>query len=328
MELDFNKVGTVDENLTFQITSSMIPSINKKQTIYHYTSINGIKSILDKKKLWFTNIDYMNDKHEVIEGLKQFEKAGKKLYGDGYDKHCKKIISKLKKQKNKVFVCCFSLDRDELSMWNYYTKDINNQGYNIGFDYKNLIISLLKNNKELHGCGLSFGNVDYCLSEKTYAHKAYDMVTESLKAIFASLACWLKGEKRSQAEMPESDVPYVKYFGEEPCFRRAPSFDTVYFMKKPCFSKENEFRIAIKATDEALEKIKNANKYKFRESNGILIPYVELEFSVADIIGITFSPTTKVDLSMRSMEDYCCYNGINPKELKEGIKKSKIPVRF
>lgn len=306
----------------------MIPNINKKQTIYHYTSINGIKNILGERKLWFTNIDYMNDKHEVTEGLKQFEKAGNKTYGQEFITHSKKIISKLKKQKNNVFVCCFSLDRDELSMWNYYTKDINNQGYNIGFDYKNLVISLLKNNEELHGCSLSLGNVDYCLSKKTYAHKAYDMVAESLKVIFASLTCWLKGEKQSQAEMPESDIPYAKYFGEEPCFRRSPSFDTVYFMKKSCFSKENEFRIVIQATDEALENLKKSKKYKFRESNGILIPYIELEFNIEDIIGITFSPTTKSDLALRSMEDYCCYNGINPEELKEGIKKSRIPVRF
>ena len=328
--MEFTKSGIIEKELLYQINALMIPSINKKQSVYHYTSTGGLKSILKEKSLWFTNVDYMNDRYEVKQGLSQFEKVGKKMYGDGdgYDKHCKKIISKLKKEKNKVFVCCFSLDRDELSMWNYYTKDINNQGYNIGFDYKNLVISLLKNNEELNGCSLSFGNIDYCLSKKNYAHQTYDMVTETLKVLFARFACWIKGEKQIQPDVPEFNLPYVKYFGEEPIFRRSPSFDTVYFMKKPCFSKENEFRIVIQTTDEALENMKGAGKYKFRESNGILIPYLELKFNVEDIIGLAISPTVKSDLSTRSVDDYCLYCGINPKELNEGILKSKIPVRF
>jgi len=58
-------------------------------------------------------------------------------------------------------------------MWNYYTKDINNQGYNLGFDYKKLVVSLLKNNPKLHGCKFTFGKVDYCLSEDTYARRRW-----------------------------------------------------------------------------------------------------------------------------------------------------------
>ncbi len=322
--MEFNKTGfIVKENLS-KVNSSMIPDINKTETIYHYTSIGGTKSILDRKKLWFTNIDYMNDKREAFEGLNQFEKIADKVYGKEFGEKAKAIIAKYKKQKNQVFVCCFSLDKDELAMWNYYTKDINSQGYNIGFNYKNLVVSLLKNNEELHGCGFSFGKVDYCLSENTYASKAYDMLTETLKGVYSTI----DSDVDKKSISPEFDLPYVKFFGEEPVFKQSPSFNTVYYMKQPCFAKENEFRIVIRATDEALKALKDSDKYKFRESHGALIPYIELDFNIEDVMGITLSPTVQSDLAIRGIEDFCFYCGIDTSDLKEGIRKSKIPVRF
>ena len=46
-------------------------------------------------------------------------------------------------------------------MWNYYTKEINNQGYNIEFNDKKLVASILHSNSVLDGCDISFGIVDY-----------------------------------------------------------------------------------------------------------------------------------------------------------------------
>ena len=41
-----------------------------------------------------------------------------------------------------MFVCCFSLDNDSLPMWNYYIKEINNQGFNIEFSDKKIANTL------------------------------------------------------------------------------------------------------------------------------------------------------------------------------------------
>lgn len=70
-----------------------------------------------------------------------------------------------------LFACCFSLKEDSLPMWNYYTKEINSQGYNIEFDDKKLVESILRSNPVLDGCSFSFGNVDYSKdNDSEYSH--------------------------------------------------------------------------------------------------------------------------------------------------------------
>ncbi len=46
----------------------------RAKSVYHYTSIGGLESILRNKTLRFTNIKYMNDKDEIIAGLDSIAK--------------------------------------------------------------------------------------------------------------------------------------------------------------------------------------------------------------------------------------------------------------
>ena len=98
----------------------------------------------------------MNDKDEIIAGLESFSKDS-----DVFEKQQSELRSILSDSQENVFVCCFSLDNDSLPMWNYYTKEINNQGFNIEFSDKKLVESLLRLNPDLDGCNFSFGTVDY-----------------------------------------------------------------------------------------------------------------------------------------------------------------------
>ena len=85
-----------------------------------------------------------------------------------------------------TFVCCFSLDEDSLPMWNYYTKEINNQGYNIEFDDRKLAESILRNNSALDGCALSFGMVYYSKNNDSAFSKI--IVDEILTALNLSVS--------------------------------------------------------------------------------------------------------------------------------------------
>lgn len=129
---------------------------HRAKPIYHYTSIGGLESILRNKTLRFTNIKYMNDKDEIIARLDSIAKDCRA--SEETRKQLRSAITNLGVQ---VFVCCFSLKEDSLPMWNYYTKEVNSQGYNIEFDDKKLIESILRSNPVLDGCYVSFGNVDY-----------------------------------------------------------------------------------------------------------------------------------------------------------------------
>lgn len=98
----------------------------------------------------------MNDKAEIIAGLDSLAKVC-----NVSEEEREQMRSAFINYGMQTFVCCFSLEDDSLLLWNYYTKEINNQGYNIEFDDKKLIKSILHNNPLLDGCGLSFGVVDY-----------------------------------------------------------------------------------------------------------------------------------------------------------------------
>ena len=328
--LDFNKIGVIDKDLLDKISPEMIPNIISQPSIYHYTSINGIKEILRSKKLWFTHIDYMNDRDEVIAGAEQLRKVGLENYAGQYSEIIKSEADQISKQDHKAFVCCFSLKRDELSMWNYYTKDTNNQGYNLGFDYKKLVVTLLKNNPELHDCKFTFGKVDYCLSEDTYATQMYHHSIDNISEALLKIASLISNEKvdNSILKKDKPEYPFVKYYGEEPIFRQVPSLDVLFLMKRPCFSVEEEFRLVIQVTKDALGELEKQNKYKYRISNGLLVPYLDLAIDTDALTGAALSPTATQDLAERSIKDYCTYCNIDTTTLPEGIVKSKIPVRF
>lgn len=237
---------------------------------------------------------------------------------------------KISEKDHKTFICCFSLQRDELAMWNYYTKDVHNQGYNLGFNFKELVISVLRKNPELHGCKFTFGKVDYCIDENTYASQVYHQSIANINDTLSTLISLLsdKDYKKKESEVKTFDLPVIKYYGNEPMFRQYPTLDVLYFMKRPCFSTEAEFRIAIQINNEALEVLKGSKKYKYRVSNGLLIPYLDLEIDMNSMTGIALSPTINSDLAERSIRDYCNYCNIDTSKFSEGLIQSNIPVRF
>ena len=38
--------------------------------LYHYKDVNAVKSILERKKLWLTDVRFLNDAEEMSEGFK------------------------------------------------------------------------------------------------------------------------------------------------------------------------------------------------------------------------------------------------------------------
>lgn len=336
--LDLTKVGVIDNTKVDLLNRELIPDLfvegSDCKSVYHYTSIGGVEGVL-KGTLRFTDIRYMNDREEVIAGLLEFRKSYMRSESDEFIRLREREIQK--NMNLRTFVCCFSLDRDSLAMWNYYTKDINNKGYNIGFDYKDLIIGIMKKNSELDGCKLMFGKLDYINKEETYAQLTEKQLRNNLIAGLEGLvkACNSLAGKETSEPLPREDLSELvvwKYCGESNRFNKVIGSDAAYFMKRPCFSIESEFRIVIQIPDDVLEKIKNTTdgniKYKFRQSGGILIPYLEIEYDKDSLTGMMFSPTVNDELAEQSIKDYCRYCDIDPEKLPEGIEKSTIPVRY
>lgn len=345
MEIERNIEDTsIDHNLLLNSKLTFRKN-TKAKSIYHYTSIGGLQGILSRKSLRFTNIKYMNDKDEIIAGLDSMAKAC-----NASEKERNELLSFFANHGMQTFVCCFSLEDDSLPMWNYYTKEINSQGYNIEFDDKKLIESILRSNPVLDGCELAFGNVDYSKdNDSEYSRTITSEIMSSMelsvsklflavvKGTFAkqsshidesALKDWEERISQSEKKQRFSDLPIYFYNGKKCSFEKNSSGDYLYFIKRDCFRQEREFRIVISVPDERLSQMAKAGIYQFRISNGVLIPYLELNFSENVVKSLTISPTVQSDLVEQSIQDFMNYCECGIHDFSTFIKHSKVPVRF
>lgn len=343
MEVNLNKT-MIDYNLLKSSKLSFRKNTKAKQ-IYHYTSIGGLQGILDSKTLRFTNIKYMNDKDEIIAGLDSMAKAC-----NVSDEDREKLLSAFVSHGTQTFVCCFSLEEDSLPMWNYYTKEINSQGFNIEFDDKKLVESILRNNPVLDGCDFAFGNIDYSKdNDSEYSRiitseilSSMEMAISKVFLTVAKVALNKKSSNITESALKEweekitdsekkqklSNLPIYFYNGENCSFEKSTSGNYLYFVKREYFKQEREFRIVITVPDELLPKMAQEKVYKFRISNGVLVPFIELKFTEDVVKSITISPTVQSDLIELSIQDFLNYCKFKVHDFTLFIKHSKVPVRF
>lgn len=55
-------------NVEMEMESIYKLSVNNVQRLYHYTSLEGVQSIMQERDFWISNIRYMNDSHEFENG--------------------------------------------------------------------------------------------------------------------------------------------------------------------------------------------------------------------------------------------------------------------
>lgn len=108
--------------------------------LYHYTTAEGLKGMIETQELWATDIFYLNDWKEFYHGRAEFkrvleEKLASAVGKDTCEKKIARVVSDLLEKpsplgSNRVFVCSFSEKGNDLSQWRAYCHD---GGYSIGF---------------------------------------------------------------------------------------------------------------------------------------------------------------------------------------------------
>jgi|GEM_PF-3795445 len=107
----------------------------EKNPIYHYTTYEGIKGILETRRLYHTDYRYFNDPTEIKYGQGIIIET--LLESDIDIEHKKLLIQVLNDFFNNfdsqmsIYICCFSAKIDELALWRYYAS--NGTGFAIGF---------------------------------------------------------------------------------------------------------------------------------------------------------------------------------------------------
>lgn len=286
----------------------------KYTPVFHYCSIEVMKSILQSKKLWFTDAKYLNDLQEFtyIQNvyrqvcLKQGDKIDKDffdvIYNDelfskieGYKKEylissAGNPIIHFEKELCRVFVCCFSFESDELMMWNYYGG--NNAACNIEFSLMFPSMS-------------SFDGIELRKSSVLYGEESYNAVKEILNQVYT---IW----KKAQGKICNIDIQE---------FLVSQLNGLRLFLKNGAFKNEKEYRLVLLVPENKIDEI----GLKFFVRGNMLIPYIEINLDDinAEIKGIKLGPYAGNELNKYSVKELLKINGLN----EISVTASKVPIR-
>ncbi len=113
-------------NLVEEFRKTFIPE-NLPEFLYHYTSLEAFKGIIENEEMWATATNHLVDRKEITvaksiapEVLEEREKdfIGKEeLYNE-----CKMFIESYDMNKGYQFICSFTEEEDLLSQWEEYCR--------------------------------------------------------------------------------------------------------------------------------------------------------------------------------------------------------------
>lgn len=299
---------------------------------YHYTSLAGLKGILESRTFFFTDSQFLNDYREKVNINQELDRFWS-LNKNEYDLRFYKLLSGIRIKDHedtgysyfsedgniircRYYVFSLSTNGDSLSMWKYYSKGNDYQGYCLSiFDYAlgDEWIDLQEENEVV----IIAGCVKYELDEKQ------TIIYETVNHLYN---IWQKYEISDRLE---------KKIIQE--FETWLSIKAIFF-KDNCFKDENETRYVAIVPIEQLSSLKYEYKgnshtmYDFRIVNDMLVPYIKIPFHYwnADfcyvINAIRVGPSHTFLQKKKSLEmfieslDYklnCC-----------PIIESEIPVRY
>ena len=292
----------------------------------HYTSPSGLLGIFDSQtpSLFLTEYDSLNDTKErkdIFEILKKYcdkqlaeQKISEELYNDilsisqsdlfaitriideelllSNGEKVKGITSSSDEECH-TYICSFSKNNDSLPMWRMYSKAEHYEGFCIEFspsafseNYNNFSLELVK--------------VIY--NEK----KKLDLIENVLSPIIKHYDSANKRDK-------EYLLSILKFMIKR--------FQFVF--KNKSFSYEKEIRaiLHIPKTEKSIEG--KISERKYRQSNGLIVPYVKYNIDKIHVKSITLAPTIKEQTAINNLEDYLCSKNMN----HVNIIASDIPIR-
>lgn len=277
---------------------------NSIQRLYHYTSLDGFQSIMQKRDFWISNIRYMNDSYEfengkaiceeVIESkLTMYDNDEIKRYLYGLRNVCDQSTSLgwYKIKSKDIFALSFCNNGDILTQWQFY----GNEGISIGFENSTKVVD-----------SITFMNEDQ------YEEEIKEINPDKFEKIL------------------NVGIDFINRFSNsvEVCIKEISDTLFYYFalMKDAHFEHERELRFLYYLN-------KDNKRIHFRKRDGILLPYIKMKildvncrphknFPVTDIV---VAPSSQKEYVADSVKYFLEKSGYE--YLVDKVRISEIPYR-
>ncbi|NQV19378.1 MAG: hypothetical protein HQ534_12655 [Armatimonadetes bacterium] len=322
------KIEDKMKKITLTSINNSLYEIDEKYTesyqgrlLSHYTNMNSLISIISTGYFWASNSMFLNDKSEIIHLKKVIEKNIKRYFPkEDISEFTKWVMKHFDHVSDKVskntFIVSFSTEQDSLPLWSNYSF---NYGCSINLSYNDILSNinintppLLSNNirnKKIDKIFIDSGLVIYDNSTKS------KIINEYLKILYSLLK---KIPLKSIEEIKSNEwiIPIIKRI-----FTRL--FMIASLTKENYFESESEFRFICNVDVESQSSLLN-----FRESNGLIIPYIKMNSLFRNIklpiISITLGPRNNAEKAKVGLKKFLNSKGYTNFE----ILQSKIPLRY
>ncbi len=303
------KLKDIDKELKRNLSDE---KFNNGVLINHYTSPEGLKGILSNGQLWFSNAKFLNDKTEtnyIYSILPKTPDPYDLLLDEKFFKYIRNIADSFLKDDacdiddicispTDFYVASFSQDKDNLELWNYYTKTPDSVGYNVSF-YQSAFMS----EEENKNCYKFIkGKVIYKLKDQ---QKLIKNILKEYNNFYKTYKQEIETNERNKLKFLKQLINMLELHN--------------MFFKHSAFQNEKEFRCVIYYIKDYEQ-----TSYDFRIVNGIFLPYLKINFEKADVSSITISPANDQQILKDSLEFYTKLNNYG----NVRIYTSKIPKRY
>lgn len=213
-----------------------------------------MRYILQNANIFATNLKYMNDSEEYVNGVKELSKII-----NAQKSECvitEEMVQKYYGKTSDSYSISFSTERDLLSQWSMYAKE-SGVSLRMEFDSKQTYIIKEKDggnedDKKIECLGLKPKKVYYC-TENTMSKSSYQKVKERIEKQLLDVKknkLALKDMESNVKEIWEENIPYIKRYE---------------------FKAEEEYRLVFRQ-EEWIQEF----KVEYRLDKNVLKPYVDV----------------------------------------------------
>lgn len=284
----------------------------KGTEIFHYTDLVGLIGILSNKGFWISDVRFLNDSEEIINGVNLSIEIIKKMFTKNKYKPFQKILEGTIHELtsgayDNQYICCFSTGCDTLEHWRAYAK--NGSGICIGFDLK-------KNTDYPHfmiGNQYSLQKVIYDDNQKKWI--LISIIRKYFNEFMRDINKHSHDYSEDYIESMTNSLSHVfvnfknKSFGSEQEVRLVNSSKRVDFYKKKVFRVSNNMIVPYYCTYET----------KLANSSGQIIEPDKLPVSQ-----IIIGPVASQDATISSIREFIGSLGYDE---QVPIIKSRVPYR-